>query len=276
MSNRTALAQARANLAAIEEELAALLAAKSEASKSTATFLKWRTGHDAATAERERLMTVIENLEPAVAPEESASAREDLLKRYEAKVTANAKLANRIRSDVAKANAILLALVRDVAKAAEEDSRINASLGDDLEPLVPADFIARGRPGLNRQEVNRTRFWLWTTPNGTIIGDQDSVVDLGNGLGKTGEGAYYTRCVAALFDQTEYYPSEPMERPVPLWQLRVPRPDGPGFEFDGSKCNYPADVLGELAKGMRAKEPRARPVEIELRPVPSIKNGAAA
>ena len=70
MTNRNALDQARAALSEIDKETAALLAAKSEASKSSASFAKWRADFDAATAERERLMTVIENLEPAVVAEE--------------------------------------------------------------------------------------------------------------------------------------------------------------------------------------------------------------
>jgi hypothetical protein len=270
-TTRNSLDQARADLAAIEEELAALDATKSEASKTTAAFTKWRTAYGAANAERERLMIVIEGLELAVAAEESANASEGLLRRYEAKAAANEKLAARIKADLAWANGILLRIVRDVAAAAAEDAEINAGLPEGIEPLLPADFIARGRPGLDRKELEKRRVWLWTnTRNGALIGDQDSVVDRGNGLGRIGAGAYVTNCVSALFEQIEYFPAEPAERPQALWQLRLPQPDGPGLVFDGAKCNYPADVIAELARSARVGEPRERPIETELRPAPSI------
>jgi hypothetical protein len=82
-----------------------------------------------------------------------------------------------------------------------------------------------------------------------------------------GERAISHKCVAAPFGQVEYHPAEQTHA---LWQLRLPQPGGPGFEFDGTRCNYPADALAELARGTRASEPRERPIEIELRPAPSI------
>ncbi|MEH2508566.1 hypothetical protein V1290_007377 [Bradyrhizobium sp. AZCC 1578] len=276
MPSRTALDQVRAALAAIETELAALEVAKSEAARDQALFNEWRTKYAAATAERERLVALIEVLEAEAAIAEVKAADDTLRKRHADRKAVNVKLAARIKADIAKANAILLALVRDVAQSAVEDAEINAALPDDLERLAPADLIARGRPGLDRQEVKKTRVWLWTTPTGTIIGDQDSVVDLGNGRGRTGEGTYYTRCVAALFDQIEYHPAEQAERPQPLWQMRLPRPDGPGFAFDGTNLSYPDQVIDALAKAERAaKETRERPVEIELRPVPSVEKKVA-
>ena len=51
---------------------------------------------------------------------------------------------------------------------------------------------------------------------------------------------------------------------------RLPRPDGPDFAFDGTRLTYPGQVIDELSRAERAKEPRERRTEIELRPVPSI------
>jgi hypothetical protein len=51
---------------------------------------------------------------------------------------------------------------------------------------------------------------------------------------------------------------------------KLPRPDGPDFAFDGTRLTYPGQVIDELSKAERAKEPGERPVEIELRPVPSV------
>ena len=213
---------------------------------------------------------MIENLEPIVAAEKLAEGKEELLRRYEAKAAANAKLAARIKVDLTKANNILLNLVRDVAEAAAEDSQINAQLPDDMEPLVPADLLARGRPGLGRKELKKTRVMLWVNARtGGLVGDQDSIHDHGNGRGRIGEGSGTVICQRAPFEQVEYFPAEPAERPQALWQLRLPQPDGPGFEFDGTRCVYPEAVLAELERGARVGEPRERPIEIELRPVPA-------
>jgi hypothetical protein len=102
-------------------------------------------------------------------------------------------------------------------------------------------------------------------------------VDRGNGFGRIGEGSYTVICRRSLFTQTEYYPAEPAERPhAALWQLRLPQPDGPAFAFDGTRCNFPDDVLGELARVARINEPRERSIEIELKPVPPVEKEAAA
>jgi hypothetical protein len=90
-----------------------------------------------------------------------------------------------------------------------------------------------------------------------------------------GEGVYRTNCVAALFDQIEYHPAEAGERPQPLWQMRLPVSDAPGFAFDGTNLPFPDQVVGALGKAESAKEPRERPIEIELRPVPSIEREVA-
>jgi hypothetical protein len=270
---RAELDKARTDLATIEGEINALLAAKSDASRSAASFAGWRADHDAKTAERERLATLIQNLESEVAAVEADEARNELLKRHAAKITTNIKLAARIKSDLAKANAILTTLVRDIANAAIDDADINTRLPEGVDPLIPADILARGRAPLPRIDLEKSRVWLWTTLAGHIVGDQDAVVDRGNGRGRMGEGPYSVNCTSALFEQVSYHPAEPAERPQPLWQLRLPQPDGPGAAFDGSRCNYASDALAELARRVQATEPRLRPVEIELRPVPSIAAG---
>jgi hypothetical protein len=268
---RASLDQARLDLLAIEAELSALAAAKSAASRSAASFTQWRTDNDAKAAERERLTALIETLEQEVVVVESEEAVAALRKRYAAKVASNAKLATRIRADLAKTNSIVLALIRDVAQAAAEDVEIGATLPDDLEPLVPADFLARGRPAVEAVEIGRERVWLWTnTRGGALVGDQDAVLDRGNGRGQIGEGPYTISCIRALFEQIEYHPAEQGERPQAFWQMRLPQPDGPGFAFDGSSLTHPHHVLGALEKAERPQDFRERPVEISLRPVPSV------
>ena len=157
-----------------------------------------------------------------------------------------------------------------------EDSKINAELPDDHDQLTPADITARGRPGLERQELKTTRTWMWVNARtGGLIGDQDSVRDCGNGLGRIGEGSYTVNCQRSRFVQTEYFPAEPAQRPKSLWQMRLPSPDGPGFAFDGTRLTYPSQVIDELSKAKHTNEPRERPVEIELRPVPAAEEVAA-
>jgi hypothetical protein len=49
-------------------------------------------------------------------------------------------------------------------------------LPEDLEAIVPADLLARGRPELDRKELKKTRVMLWANARGVaLIGDQDSV-----------------------------------------------------------------------------------------------------
>jgi hypothetical protein len=59
-----------------------------------------------------------------------------------------------------------------------------------------------------------------------------------------------------------------MERTVPLWHMKLPASDGPGFVFDGSRFTDPRAVTAALDQATKAE--RARPVEIELRPIPTI------
>ena len=137
---------------------------------------------------------------------EAEQAIADLRRRHAAKVASNAKLAVRIKTDVAKANAILLSLARDVAEAAARNSRINAELPDSMEPLVPADLLARGRPGLGRKELKKTRVMLWVNARtGGLVGDQNYIHDHGNGRGRIGEGSGTVICQRAPFEQVEYF-----------------------------------------------------------------------
>ena len=117
MTNRTAIATARSELASIETELAALQAGKSAAARSSADYLKWRTSYDGANSERERLTALVETLEAEAEIAAAKDAAAELRRRYENRKAANAKLAARIKSDLAKANSILLGLIREVAAA---------------------------------------------------------------------------------------------------------------------------------------------------------------
>jgi hypothetical protein len=267
--SRARLEKARADLAVAARALAQLETDKADASRSPKAFETWCALHRVTSAERERLTILIQLLENEAASADKDAAEDDLRRRYGEKLIANAELAKRIRNDLEKANTILLALVHDVAKSAMEDQTINASLPDDLEPLIAADFQARARPALPREHISRERVWLWTrTDNGAIVGDQDSVEDRGEGKGvihlRSGSPI---RCHQMLFEQVSDHPAEPGERPVPLWQLRLPRANGPGLEYNGEDLRHPREVMVALEHASRASERRARAIETEISPL---------
>lgn len=286
VDQRKRLDQARADLETVERALSALASSKAEASKSAAAYAEWRADHDEKIGERERLSTLVEVLEAEVSAANGVEADAELRKRYAAKVAANAKLAARINSDLAKANAMMLALARDVARSAMEDRLMNRSLPDDLDPLVSADFLARGAPGLPAEVISSERIWLWTfAESGALVGDQDSVVDGGNGRGNVphsdelavltkGQLPPLTKCIRKPFDQITMHPPKDAERLTPLWQIRLLDPHGPRVLFDGSDIFQPAEALAALERTVSA--PRERPIEIELRPVASIRADASS
>jgi hypothetical protein len=70
-----------------------------------------------------------------------------------------------------------------------------------------------------------------------------------------------------LFEEIRFHPAEPAERPVPLWQVRLVKPDAPGVAYDGTGVWYASDVLAALERGAHEKEARERPIETELVPL---------
>jgi hypothetical protein len=270
----SALDIARADLATVETELASLIATKGVAIRNSSEFNKWRIDHDARTAERERLLALIEVLEVEAATAEAENADAALRKRYADRKTANVKLAARIKADLAKANSILLALFRDVASAQIEDSAINDRLPEGLGPLIPANELARGRAALPSTEIGRERVWLWAdVRNNLLIGDQSTVIDDGGGFGHFGEGPYYRACRAVLVEKIERHPATRAERADPVWQVRLPQADGASTAFDGTRCYSPEAVIARL-DDVADGAPAERPVEIELRPLQTTTEAA--
>ncbi|MBR0831546.1 hypothetical protein JQ596_39195 [Bradyrhizobium manausense] len=70
-----------------------------------------------------------------------------------------------------------------------------------------------------------------------------------------------------LFEQITFHPAEAAERPVPLWQVILLDADAPRVEFDGTELRHPREVLAALDRVERAKAPRNRPIETEIRPL---------
>jgi len=271
------LERAREDLATTQTKASELASVETDARATAEGYAAWRAERAAVDVEIERLTLLVADLEEPAAQERELSTLEAVRNEHAKKRKANAALAVRIRNDLAKANEILLALVHDVAKSTYEDLQLNNQLPDDLEPIISADHLARGRPGLARKEIARERVWLWTkVRGGFLIGDQDAVEDRGGGKGMLKSGLSTFPCVKSLFEQVTYHPAEPMERIQPVWHMKLPLSDGPGIAFDGSRFADPRAVIAALDQVARPKATTERPVEIELRPLPSVSDAADA
>ncbi|WP_316205304.1 hypothetical protein [Bradyrhizobium sp. SZCCHNS3004] len=268
-NQRKQLDEARGQLTAVEDALIQLASAKSQASASSAAFGAWRKDQDAKTAERERLQLRIETLERELAASGDTDRADEIRKKHAAKLLENAKLAQRIRSDLERAEAIMLPLIRDVAQSAADDQALNVELPDGLEPLVSADQLARSRPMQEREEISRQRLALWVrSDNRALISDQETVRDLGDGRGIIERPHLPAiRCVRTEFEQVAYRPSQPAERARPLWQILLMMSDGPRPLFDGTELRQPREVLAALDRASAPREQRARQIETEIRPL---------
>jgi hypothetical protein len=264
--------RAREELAAAQAKANEIAPAEAEARLTAKDYAAWRASRAAVDVEIERLSALVASLEEPAERERELNAFAAIRKQHAAKVKANADLAARVRADVARANAILLSLLRDVAASALEDQRINSQLPDDLEPVVGADHLARGRPELPRKEIDKTTAWLWTRRDklSFLIGDQDAVESHDGCSGLLRSGLSTFPCVRVPYEQRSYHPAEPMERAQPLWQMKLPRSDAPGFVFDGTRLNYPGEAIAALDHAVRPKVPGERPIEIELTPIPAV------
>ena len=260
---------ARADLETIVDALIATAEDEKSASTSSESYAQWRADRESLTVERQRLAILVKTLEQEIADNSAAEAAAMTRLRHGEKKKLNAALAKRIRSDLAKANAILLPLLRDVAASALEDQQINARLPDDLPALVGADYLARSREALQRKVVKTEQVSLWIK-QGTdfLLGDQSAIEDLGGGFGIY-RTATLINCTRATFNKISFHPPLPEERPVPLLTMKIPNPDGPGLIFDGSRFTDPRSAVAALD---RPSAPQERAIEFELARVPDFRS----
>jgi hypothetical protein len=262
----------RAELVAVETGLTELAAAKGRASASADAFARWRQECEAKTAERERLLIQVEALEIEIAAAVAASRDAEMRRQHAALKIVGEKLAQRIQLDIEAANNILLPLIRDVAQFEAEIRAINSSLPAGLEAIVSPDQLARAKPALPREDIGREKALLWTrAEDGGIVGDQQAVRVLRDG---TGEITLYNRhpvkCVQRKFEIVEHRPAEPAERARPLWNMVLVRPNAPGTIFDGADLQ-PREILAALDRATAPRDPRARSIEREIRPIDNVK-----
>jgi hypothetical protein len=238
------LEQARADLDAINHELAALDAAKAEASKTSATFAEWRSSIDKATGERERLDICIAALQTEFEQQRKDAARADLMSRRTTLEKQTDALARRIKFDGAKAADLLVQLTEEATANARAVADLNRELAYD-EQLIHADHIARHRDPTPRKTLEETAVELWIH-EGTkeLVNDQDAVIELSNGRGTipaTEHSLTNKPVVRKRFKQVRYLKASDREYADPLASvLRLPRFDAPGMLFDWGHRAEPA------------------------------------
>jgi hypothetical protein len=272
------LERAKADLAAAQVRSEALASTEADARSSADTYSDWRASRDAIDVEIERLSGLAASLEEPADRERERNAVEAVRKRHAEKVKSNAALARRIRDDVARANAILVPLLCDLAASNAEDFQLNGHLPDDLDPIVGADFLARAKPGLPRKKISSKIIQVWVKRDHPdfVIGDQDSVEsrDGHTGLVKVGQSTFV--CIKIPFCEISYHPEEPMQRPEPLTAMRLLSGDEPGLLYDGSRCADPRSTIAALNQVPSVSERRERPIETEMTPIPTIADANAS
>jgi hypothetical protein len=248
------------------EELAAT---EIDALLSADAYAAWRA--ERAAVEIERLSALAAALEGPAAREYEINAADALRKRHAGKLKANAALADRIRLDIARINEIAIPLLAAVVASDAEDRQLNGQLPDDIEPVLGADHLARGRLALPRKEIAHEIIWLWVKRDSHFLfGEQDAVEsrDGCSGLMKVGMSTF--PCVKVPFEKVTYHPAEPVARVQPILHMKLPQTDGPGFAFDGSRFVDLRALTAELDRVARPKATAERPIEIELVPISTV------
>jgi hypothetical protein len=262
------LDQARADLAAANQKLADLDAAKAEAVKTSAAFSKWRTEREGTALEIERLALLVDTFAANLEQEQADAARLALTSRKAELEKQTAALAQRITEEGAKAAAVLVQLAEEAKANAVEVEKLNRELSDD-ERLVHADHLARHRDPAPREDLEESVVDLWTFERtGELVSNPDDVVERAYERGfipGIGVSRNPTPVIRKRFRQIRYLACAEREWVEPLATvLRLPRFDGPGVLFDRG---HPMD-------------PAPRQELIELIPAPDapakLANGEAA
>ncbi|QHP69560.1 hypothetical protein EI171_21075 [Bradyrhizobium sp. LCT2] len=265
------IAAVRTDLQAARDQLAAIDAEEAEALADSIRFAAWSTKRAAAASEvdrLERLATVTENTAAeATKAEAAAAARREIAT---ARKTAN-DLAARIRTDGQRIAAELLQLAKEAAQQALDAKRLNEALPDGEAPIPAADVIARDFGAEPRKDIRSRTVELWVAETtGAIIGDQDAVAsnDGVHGSVHVFGGTMRWKCVKRRFRETEFHPSALADWPGDLFSLiRLPRLDGPGFAFDGSRMTPEAVADLDIAAATTPRRKQPRPTQVELIPV---------
>jgi hypothetical protein len=231
-----ALAAARGDLAAAQKKLDTILGRQDAADQSQDKWDQWTAARDAATSDVTRLTALVSRLEATaeVARREAETAA--LLKQIETCRAANTAIASRLKDEGARAIFALMTLARDAAAAAAEAHRLNIALPDGVQPITIGAFAARDLPRLPRDVIAAEDQLLWVNASGVPVGDQDAVVEGGDGTGTLQiNRATAMTCTKRKFRSTKFRPAFIADQAGYFFSaLRLPFPDRPGVAFDGS------------------------------------------
>jgi hypothetical protein len=230
------------------EHLAIIDGAEHKAIVTRAAHQKWQA--DRAQAEAE-----VGRTEKVVALRREEAEREALqanLAAGAAQLRENELLAQRLRTEGPPLVEKLLDLIAAAAAADVKTALVNRNLPDDAR-IATADVLTRFRAAMPRRDVpereKKVTLWCFAS-NGTIVGDQREVIDLGDGRGfiKSGSSEGRILCVRLRHRLIAYYAEQPAQRAEPIYNaIRLPRFDGPGLAWGGN-VNGPAAALEQLSR----------------------------
>lgn len=260
---------AKVDLAAARAKLVAIDARDVEALANSATFAVWSTERTAAATEVDRL----ERLVAALVAGDAASKREaeeaPLRARRQAAEKFSAEVAARFRTEYPKLLRSLKSHARDMAVSQVETDRLNRILIErgDIGDLVDANNLARSQPAIPRQDITSKLLQLWVrASDGSLIGDQDAVVEAGDGKGHFIANRMRVDCVRREFKSVQYHPEIWSEIPEPFHVLlSLPNSDGQGAAFEGRWLVEDA-VAGISLEPPKADKKARRPVQTEITP----------
>ncbi len=262
---------ARSDLEGARAALAAIETGRKAAQTDSLAFAKWDAARATAALEVARLIGLAEACNADAETARLAEETEAVRKRLAAARKDADDLAKRIRVDGERIAAELLQLLKDCAQQALEAKELNRDLPTGEAPVPVADILARDLGSESRKDIRSRDVELWVVADdGRIVGDQSAVVSSDGITGQlhlAGAGVR-ARCARRKFRETEYHPSTLSDWPGDLHSLvRLPRLDGPGFLFDGSRMIIEQVAALDVVATVTPTPKRKRPVQTELRPI---------
>jgi hypothetical protein len=248
-----------------KQTLSVHLALEIKASADPAAYSAWQERRASLESDIQRNANVVSMASEQVAAEKLRQA----LEARDERNRANEALANRLQKEGGPAVKILLALLHDLAVAAQEDAVVNRRLPTDVPRVTSADAMARSIPMLPREDLAEEIIELWVDArSGEVVGNQRDVVQRTSSIGVI--GLWNRRCAKRRFRAIDYLEEVvPVQRAPSLFTaLRVPNLDGPGFAFDGDRVTHAAQALQVLSEFGTAQRPtRDRQTLRQLIPV---------
>lgn len=261
------LEQVRNDLDAIRQKLTTLDAEKAAALRTSSDYAKWRSAHEGAEQERERLELLVEKLSVDLEQEKADTARADLASRRAELEQQSAALAKRIAEQGAAAAAVLVGLAEEARANASSVEQFNREISDDDVPLLSGDHLARHRNPAPREDLDETIVDLWVyESSGELVSDPDAVVERSYERGfipGTEVSRHPTHVVRKRFRQIRYLEPGDREHVEPLASvLRLPNFGAPGMCFDRGRAVEPAQRR-ELVELIPAPDAPAKPAIVE-------------